>query len=479
MKVVTRFPPSPTGLLHIGSARTALFNWLYARHHRGQFILRIEDTDRKRSTQLAVESIFDALSWLGLDWDKKATFQSKNVERHAEVAAQLLETGMAYKCYCTPDELESMRASAREQGKRLFYDRRWRARDPGDGPEDLPYVVRIKMPLEGETTIQDHVQGDVKIANEQLDDFIILRADGTPTYMLSVVVDDYDAGITHVIRGDDHLNNAFRQLYLYKAAGWSHPQYGHIPLIHGADGHKLSKRHGATSVQEYREEGFLPDALLNYLLRLGWSHGNEEVISTTQAIQWFDLDAVGRSPARFDPAKFESLNAHYMRKADPNMIIEAVVERLQKEIDREVGDLDRQRIAELLPQMLQRVKTIVALSKASLFLVQAPKFPLKEVKAEKVLLNGGYNVLIEIQDTLIDLADWNADTLETALRSRGEELELSFGKIAQPLRGAICGSTVSPGIFDVLAILGREDSLARIDCSIVHYQGEGLCSNST
>ena len=466
MTVVTRFPPSPTGSLHIGSARTALFNWLYARHHAGQFILRIEDTDRKRSTKEAVDSIFDGLTWLGLDWDGDATFQSQKIERHAAVALDLLDRGMAYKCYCTPEELEAMRAKARAEGKPVFYDRRWRDRNPDDAPQDIPFVVRIKMPLDGETTIQDQVQGDVTIANEQLDDFIILRADGTPTYMLSVVVDDHDGGVNHVIRGNDHLNNAFRQLHLYRTAGWSVPEYAHIPLIHGADGQKLSKRHGATSVQEYRREGFLPEALLNYLLRLGWSHGDDEVISTDQAVSWFDLDTVGRAPARFDIEKLESLNAHYLREGGSQTVIDGVIACLREKHGIIVDTTGRQRIELALPHLAQRAKTLIELSDTAVFLIQAPSFPLIERKAQKILVNGGIEVLRNIQDTLVEINAWNPDTLEATLRARAEELELGFGKIAQPLRVALCGSTASPGIFDVLVILDRDESLARIQRAI-------------
>ena len=466
MTVVTRFPPSPTGSLHIGSARTALFNWLYARHHAGQFILRIEDTDRKRSTKEAVESIFDGLTWLGLDWDGDATFQSQKIERHAAVALDLLDRGMAYKCYCTPEELEAMRAKARAEGKPVFYDRRWRDRNPDDAPQDIPFVVRIKMPLDGETTIQDQVQGDVTIANEQLDDFIILRADGTPTYMLSVVVDDHDGGVNHVIRGDDHLNNAFRQLHLYRAAGWSIPEYAHIPLIHGADGQKLSKRHGATSVQEYRREGFLPEALLNYLLRLGWSHGDDEVISTDQAVSWFDLDTVGRAPARFDLEKLESLNAHYLREGGSQTVIDGVIACLREKHGIIVDTTGRQRIELALPHLAQRAKTLIELSATAVFLIQAPSFPLVERKAQKILVNGGIEVLRNIQDSLVEINAWNPDTLEATLRARAEELELGFGKIAQPLRAALCGSTASPGIFDVLVILDRDESLARLQRAV-------------
>lgn len=462
MSIVTRFPPSPTGTLHIGSARTALFNWLFARHHGGKFLLRIEDTDRKRSTEEAVNSIFDGLTWLGLDWDGEATFQSHALRRHAEVAQMLLESGAAYRCYCTPEELEAMREAARAEGRRVFYDRRWRDRSPEDAPEGTPSVVRIKMPIDGSTTISDHVQGDVTVENEQLDDFILLRADGTPTYMLSVVVDDYDAGVTHVIRGDDHLNNAFRQFHLYQAAGWEPPQYAHIPLIHGADGQKLSKRHGATSVQEYRKDGFLPEALRNYLLRLGWSHGDDEIITSAQAIEWFDLGGVGRSPARFDMAKLESLNAHYLREAPAEELVSMLAEILAKDTGEAISDSVRVRLNAALPHLTPRAKTLLELANGAQFLVSAPVYPLKEPKAAKLLDNAGVEVLAQMVPVLEALEDWSVDALEKAMRRKGEELGLGFGKIAQPLRVALTGSTASPGIFDVMVILGREESLSRL-----------------
>ena len=462
MSIVTRFPPSPTGTLHIGSARTALFNWLFARHHGGKFLLRIEDTDRKRSTEDAVNSIFDGLTWLGLDWDGEATFQSHALRRHAEVAQALLESGAAYRCYCTPEELEAMREAARAEGRRVFYDRRWRDRSPEDAPEGTPSVVRIKMPIDGSTTINDHVQGDVTVENEQLDDFILLRADGTPTYMLSVVVDDYDAGVTHVIRGDDHLNNAFRQFHLYQAAGWKAPQYAHIPLIHGADGQKLSKRHGATSVQEYRKDGFLPEALRNYLLRLGWSHGDDEIITSAQAIEWFDLSGVGRSPARFDLAKLENLNAHYLREAPVTELASMLADILAKNTGEAISDPVRARLNAALPHLTPRAKTLLELANGAQFLVSAPVYPLTEPKAAKLLDNAGVEVLAQLVPVLEALEDWSVDALETAMRSKGEELGLGFGKIAQPLRVALTGSTASPGIFDVMVILGREESLSRL-----------------
>jgi len=462
MTIVTRFPPSPTGSLHIGSARTALFNWLYARHHGGKFILRIEDTDRKRSTSEAVESIFDGLNWLDLDWDGDATFQTNNLERHAEVAAQLLESGQAYKCYCTPEELAEMRETAKAAGKRVFYDRRWRDRDPQDAPSDIAPVVRVKMPLEGETTITDLVQGDVTVANEQLDDFILLRADGTPTYMLSVVVDDHDGGVTHVIRGDDHLNNAFRQFHLYRAAGWTPPAFAHIPLIHGADGQKLSKRHGATSVQEYRAEGVLAPALCNYLLRLGWSHGDEETISREKAIEWFDLDGVGRAPARFDPAKLENLNAHYLRETPINELVDLILDAYRDEPLDCDDDVARARVTSALPHLTQRAKNTIELIDSARFLLKQHDYPLSESKANKMIA-AGRSEIHEILRVLDGLAEWSEPTLNDSLRELAESRQLGFGKLAQPLRVALTGSTVSPGIFDVMTILGRAETLRRLE----------------
>ena len=325
MTVITRFPPSPTGFLHVGGARTALFNWLYARHHGGQMRLRIEDTDRKRSTTEAIDAIIEGMKWLELDWDGDIVFQSHNAEQHTAVAAQLLDAGKAYRCYCTPEELAEMRDTARQEGRPIRYDGRWRDRDPADAPADVAPVVRIKMPQTGQTTIQDKVQGDVTVANDQLDDFILLRADGTPTYMLSVVADDHAMGITHIIRGDDHLNNAFRQQKLFEALDWPVPEFAHIPLIHGPDGQKLSKRHGALGVEAYRDMGYLPEAMRNYLLRLGWSHGDDETIDTEQAIEWFGLDGVGRSAARFDLAKLENLNGHYISVAEDDRLLALIL----------------------------------------------------------------------------------------------------------------------------------------------------------
>lgn len=331
--VVVRFAPSPTGFLHIGGARTALFNWLFARRHGGRFLLRIEDTDRARSTPEAIAAILDGMGWLGLDWDGDETYQFARASRHAEVAFQLLEQGNAYKCFATPEELAELREQQRAARLPLRYDGRWRNRDPREAAEDAPFVIRLKAPTEGETVIEDRVQGRVTVQNSELDDMILLRSDGTPTYMLAVVVDDHDMGVTHVIRGDDHLNNAFRQLALIRAMGWLEPVYAHIPLIHGADGAKLSKRHGALGVDAYRDElGMLPEAVNNYLLRLGWGHGDDEIISREQAIQWFDLDHVGRSPARFDLKKLENVNGHYIREADDGRLADMIAPRVEREM---------------------------------------------------------------------------------------------------------------------------------------------------
>ncbi len=331
--VVTRFAPSPTGFLHIGSTRTALFNWLYAKHHNGKFLLRIEDTDRKRSTEEAVDAIYGGMKWLGLDWDEEAISQFSRRQRHTEIAQQLLDDGQAYYCYCSPDELAEMREQARAAGSTRLYDGTWRDRDPGDGPAGIDPVVRLKAPLDGETTLNDQIQGAVTVANGQLDDMILLRADGTPTYMLAVVVDDHDMLISHVIRGDDHLTNTFRQIQIYRALGWKLPTFAHMPLLHGSDGTKLSKRHGALGVEAYRDMGFLPEALNNYLLRLGWSHGDDEIISREQAIKWFDLDAIGKGPARFDMDKLTSLNSHYISQAEDGRLVQLILPLISENLD--------------------------------------------------------------------------------------------------------------------------------------------------
>ncbi|WP_425404827.1 glutamate--tRNA ligase [Hwanghaeella sp.] len=457
MSVVTRFAPSPTGFLHIGGARTALFNWLYARHHGGKYLLRIEDTDRARSTQEAIDAILDGLNWLGLMPDGDVVYQSRNATRHADVAKSLLAEGKAYYCYCSPEELAEMREKAKAEGRPMRYDGTWRDRDPAEAPAGVDPVIRLKMPQDGETTIHDQVQGEVTIGNSQLDDMILLRSDGTPTYMLSVVVDDHDMGVTHVIRGDDHLTNAFRQYQLFVACGWDVPSFAHIPLIHGPDGAKLSKRHGALGVDAYREMGYLPEAINNYLLRLGWAHGDEEIISQEKAVEWFDLPAVGKSASRFDFAKLENLNGHYIRHADDA--------RLAALAAAAIGNVDESGLALLtagMPGLKERAKTVAQLAESAGFYLRRPTFPLEIPKAAKLLSGDAPALLAEVADFLETYQDWAEDSLQEALRAWAEERELGLGKIAQPLRAALTGSNISPSIFEIMVVLGKEESLARI-----------------
>jgi len=461
MSVVTRFAPSPTGYLHIGGARTALFNWLFARHHGGRFALRIEDTDRKRSTPEAIEAILSGLHWLGLEWDGEAVYQFARAERHAEVARQLLADDKAFLCYCTPEELEAMRQQARAEGRRKLYDGRWRDRDSAEAPAGIEPVVRFKAPQSGETRIADLVQGPVTVANDQMDDMVLLRADGTPTYMLSVVVDDHDMGVTHVIRGDDHLTNAFRQFHLYGALGWQAPAFAHIPLIHGPDGAKLSKRHGALGVAAYREMGYLPEALRNYLLRLGWSHGDDEIISTEQAIAWFDLDAVGKAAARFDLAKLDSLNGHYIRADDDQRLLELLCPRFEALLGAPVDEAGRARLLAALPGLKPRAVTLQALTENAAFYLREPPLPMSD-KAAKLLTPEARAHLAELEAALAGLDDWREAALEATLRSFAEARQVKFGAIAQPLRAALTGSTASPGLFEVMAVLGREACLQRL-----------------
>ncbi|UAK26178.1 glutamate--tRNA ligase [Sphingomonas nostoxanthinifaciens] len=457
-EVVTRFAPSPTGFLHIGGARTALFNWLYARHHGGRYLLRIEDTDRARSTQPAIEAIIDGLKWLELDWDGEVVFQFARAARHAEVAQQMVASGHAYRCYATAAELEAMRAEQKAKGLPLRYDGRWRDRVPGPEQEGEPFVVRLRAEREGATTIVDQVQGSVTVQNVELDDMVLLRSDGTPTYMLAVVVDDHDMGVTHVIRGDDHLNNAFRQLGIIRAMGWPEPTYAHIPLIHGADGAKLSKRHGALGVDAYRDElGFLPEAVDNYLLRLGWGHGDAEIIGREQAIEWFDLADVGRSPSRFDIKKLENLNGHYLREADDARLAGLIGARLGVSDDSNAVDLLRR----AMPVAKVRAKTINELADGLGFLFRTRPIDMDE-GAAKLLDDSARQLLARARDVLDDIGEWSAEALEAAVRQVAEEHSIGLGKVAQPLRAALTGRTTSPGIFDVLALLGREESLARL-----------------
>lgn len=470
MPVVTRFAPSPTGFLHIGGARTALYNWLFARHHQihgdgGKFLLRIEDTDRARSTNDAVTAILDGMKWLGLEWDGDAISQFERADTHRAAVDQLLASGNAYKCYCSPDELTEMRESARAQGKKRMYDGRWRDRPASDAPPGIDPVIRLKAPLNGSTTIVDMVQGDVTVANEELDDMVLLRADGTPTYMLAVVVDDHDMEITHVIRGDDHLTNAFRQTQLYLALGWKTPIFAHIPLIHGPDGAKMSKRHGALGVDAYRDLGFLPDALCNYLLRLGWSHGDEEIISTNQAIEWFNLDAVGRSAARFDFAKLTNLNGHYIREADNSMLTNLVIGQLQQKFDGKLAEGTPDRLKKGMGGLKERAKTIVELSESAEFYTKNRPLGMTE-KAQGILDSDTSDHLSQLHVALSDLTDWQADVIEDTVKTFAETAELKLGKVAQPLRAALTGTTVSPSIFEVMVALGRSEALGRIEDAI-------------
>ena len=451
--IVTRFAPSPTGFLHIGGARTALFNWLYARHHGGKFLLRIEDTDRARSTKEAIDAILDGMRWLGLDWDGHEYYQSQFWARHAEVAHKLLERGHAYRCWMTQEELAAQREQAQAERRPFRINSPWRdSGDEGDGP----YVIRLKAPGEGETVIDDKVQGRVTVQNSELDDFILLRSDGSPTYMLAVVVDDHDMGVTHVIRGDDHLNNAFRQLAIIRAMGWPEPTYAHVPLIHGPDGAKLSKRHGALGVDAYRDElGMLPEAVGNYLLRLGWGHGDDEIISRDQAIEWFDLDHVGKSPSRFDFKKLENLNGHYIREADDQRLADLIAPRLG------AGAEQTALLVRAMPELKARAHDLDQLADGARFLFASRPLELDE-GAAALLTPDARSLLASAHRALAALADWQEASLEAAIREVAEGAGVKLGKLAQPLRAALTGRTTSPGIFDVLALLGRDESLARI-----------------
>ncbi|HET9460294.1 MAG TPA: glutamate--tRNA ligase [Sphingomicrobium sp.] len=455
--VVTRFAPSPTGFLHIGGARTALFNWLFARHHGGKFLLRIEDTDKARSTREAIDAILDGMRWLGMDWDGHEYYQSQFWARHAEVAHQLLERGHAYRCWMSPEELAAEREKAQAERRPFRIRSPWRERS--DGPEDQPHVVRLKAPQEGETVIEDRVQGRVAVQNGEIDDFVLLRSDGSPTYMLAVVVDDHDMGVTHVIRGDDHLNNAFRQLAIIRAMGWPEPVYAHVPLIHGPDGAKLSKRHGALGVDAYRDElGMLPEAVFNYLLRLGWGHGDDEIISREQAIEWFDLDHVGKSPSRFDFKKLEHLNGHYIREADDERLAQLVAPRLGASLTAD----QRALLVRAMPELKARAHTLNELADGARFLFE--KRPLELDEAAQALLTPDSRALLRTAHAaLAEAGEWNHDSLEQRVREVAEGAGVKLGKLAQPLRAALTGRTTSPGIFDVLVLLGQGESLKRIE----------------
>ena len=467
MTIVTRFAPSPTGYLHIGGARTALYNWLFAQHHQqygdgGKFLLRIEDTDRARSTDGAVAAILDGMKWLGLEWDGEAISQFERADVHRAAVEKLLASGNAYKCYCSPEELIEMRNVARAEGHKRMYDGRWRDRDPSCAPAGISPVIRLKAPMEGDTTIADLVQGDVIVANEQMDDMVLLRADGSPTYMLAVVVDDHDMDVTHVIRGDDHLTNSFRQTQLYQALGWETPTFAHIPLIHGPDGAKMSKRHGALGVDAYRDQGFLPEALRNYLLRLGWSHGDEEIISTEQAIEWFDLSSVGRSAARFDFAKLTNLNGNYIRSANNEDLSKLVTSILQEKFDGKLAEATPDRLKKGMDELKERAKTVVELSENAEFYAKIRPLEMTE-KALSMLDYDSLSHLSNVLKELSELANWQVEEIEKTVKAFAEAAELKLGKVAQPLRAALTGTTVSPSIFNVMAVLGRDEALGRLE----------------
>ena len=459
--VVTRFAPSPTGFVHIGNARTALFSWLYARHCGGKFLLRVEDTDKARSTEKAIDAIFEGLDWLGIDWDAEPVFQSKNVARHAEVAHQMLADGKAYKCFATPEELTEMREAATAAGIYPGYDGRWRDKQPGANESNLPYVVRLRSDSDGQTIVHDAVQGDVTFNNEQLDDLILLRSDGSPTYMLAVVVDDHDMGVTHVIRGDDHLNNAARQMQIIKGIGWDAPTYAHLPLLHGADGAKFSKRHGAQGVRDYRDMGYLSDAMRNYLLRLGWSHGDDEIISSAQAVEWFDLGGINKAASRFDFDKLNHVNAHYIRSQSEDDLMAALLAFAKWQL---TPDQDAA-VRRALPSLSERANLLPDVIEGADFLLASRPIPI-EPKAAKMLTEDSRPILAAMARALAtaipDQSGWTLEAIEVEIRRFAEEKELGFGKVAQPIRASCAGKTKSPGIFEVLYALGRAESLGRM-----------------
>jgi glutamyl-tRNA synthetase len=464
--VVTRFAPSPTGFLHIGNARTALFSWLYARARGGKMLLRIEDTDRERSTQPAIEAIFDGLQWLGVTWDGEVVHQFARAARHREVAEELLAKGLAYRCYATPEELTEMREAARREGRSKFYDGRWRDRDPAEAPPGVKPVIRFKAPASGETVIQDQVQGRVAWQNENLDDLVLLRSDGTPTYMLAVVVDDHDMGVTHIIRGDDHLTNGARQSQIYDALGWKVPVMAHVPLLHGPDGSKLSKRHGALGVDAYRAMGYLPAAMRNYLVRLGWSHGDQEIFSTEEMIAAFDLPQIGRSPARFDFAKLENINGHYIRQsADADLLaeIERVLPHIAggEEVAKKLTPELRQKWLAAMPGLKERAKTLVELVDSGRFLFADRPIALDD-KAKAIMSAEARTLLAGLLPQLEAVEPWTAEATEQTVRAFAEQAGVKLGAIAQPLRSALTGRITSPGIFEVLEVLGKAESLARL-----------------
>jgi glutamyl-tRNA synthetase len=464
--VVTRFAPSPTGFLHIGGGRTALFNWLYARRFGGKMLLRIEDTDRERSTAAAIAAIIDGLTWLGLTWDGEIVFQYSRAARHRQIAEQLLAAGKAYHCYASPEELTEMREAARREGRSKLYDGRWRDRDQSEAPQGVKPVIRLRAPLTGETVIEDQVQGRVVWQNSDLDDLVLLRSDGNPTYMLAVVVDDHDMNVSHIIRGDDHLTNGARQKHIYEALGWSVPIMAHIPLIHGPDGSKLSKRHGALGVDAYRAMGYLPAAMRNYLVRLGWAHGDQEIFSTEEMIAAFDLPQIGRSPARFDFAKLESLNGHYIRgSADADLIaaIEGLLPHIAggQELASKMTPVLRGKLLMAMPGLKERAKTLVELFDATRFLWASRPLDLND-QAKVLLTPEAKTVTAALLPELAAVTEWTPAAIETVVRGYAERAGFKLGAVAQPLRAALTGRTTSPPIFDVLAVLGKDESLGRL-----------------
>ena len=465
MSVVTRFAPSPTGFLHIGGARTALFNWLYARHTGGKYLLRIEDTDRKRSTPEAIDAILDGLSWLGLESDEAPRYQSEQRDRHTAVVQELIDKGAAYRCYCLPEELAEMREKARAENRSMRYDGTWRNREPSEAPPGIEPVIRFRAPQDGETVIDDAVQGRVTVANTELDDLIMLRADGTPTYMLSVVVDDHDMGVTHAIRGDDHLTNAFRQTQIFNALGWVAPVYAHIPLIHGPDGAKMSKRQGAVGVDAYRDMGYLPEAVLNYLCRLGWSHRDDEMFSMEQAIEWFDVVDINKGAARFDYDKLSSLNAKYINESDNERLIALALPGIEAALGKSVSETVLQRLSLGMDSLKSRAAIITQLSDLSLFYCFDRPLAYTD-KAAKILDVSARERLAGIKTPLAALDAWNQETLEAAVKAHAEANEFKLGMIAQPLRAALTGTNVSPSIFEVAAVLGRDETLGRIQDAV-------------
>ena len=460
-KPVLRFAPSPTGMLHIGGARTALFNWLYARHTGGTFLLRIEDTDRERSTPQAVDAILNGMTWMGLNWDGDVIYQFARAARHREVAEQLLAAGKAYRCYATAEELTAMREEQKAAKQQPRYDGRWRDRTPGASEDGKPFVVRIRAAQEGETIVHDTVLGDVRFENTQLDDMVLLRSDGTPTYMLAVVVDDHDMGVTHVIRGADHLNNAARQMQILTAMGWPVPVYGHLPLINGPDGAKLSKRHGALAVEAYRDMGYLSETMRNYLLRLGWSHGDDEIIGTAQAIEWFNLDSIGKSAARMDYKKLDNLNGHYIRETADGVLAVEVTAFLERSLPPHIlSATARQRLQAAMPGLKERAKTLVELAGGAEFLFSDGPRTLDEAAAKLLTPEARTNLAAALP--ALEATDWTGPALEAAARAFAEARGLKLGQVAQPLRAALTGKASSPPLFEMLALLGRAESLNRL-----------------